>query len=81
MELDGVKTLGNIINDKIQQLEVELEDSITTREKEVLTNEIDTLRCVLGHLFNLKSGDGNTQSIDKQLNKIQDLGSEISTHI
>ena len=43
MELDGVKTLGNIINDKIQQLEVELEDSITTREKEVLTNEIDTL--------------------------------------
>jgi len=31
-------------------------------------------------LFDMKSGEDNTQSIDKQLNKIQDM-SEISTHI
>jgi hypothetical protein len=64
LELEDTKKFENILNDKIQQLEIELEDSITAREKEVLTNEIDTLKCVIDHLFNLKSGDDNTQSIE-----------------
>jgi hypothetical protein len=34
--------------------QIELEDSNTDREKEVVVNEIQTLKCVLGHLFNLK---------------------------
>jgi hypothetical protein len=64
LELNDAKTLENILNDKIQELEIELEDSIIAREKEVLTNEIDTLKCVLGHLFNLKSGDDNIRAIE-----------------
>ena len=43
-----------MIHDKIQELEIELEDSNTDREKEVLTNQVDTLRCVLDHLSRLK---------------------------
>ena len=82
--------------DKIQELEIELEDSNTAREKEALVNEIDTLKCVLGHLFNLKPGGDGTRAIGiaeannnyqqanrlrKQLIKIQDLEEEISTQI
>src|ERR671918_111837 len=55
LELDDAKKLANILDEKIQETEIELEDSITTREKEVLLNKINTLKCVLGHLFNLKS--------------------------
>ena len=50
--------------EKIQELKIELADSYTAREKEVLVNEIDTLGCVLGHLFNLKSGGGETRAIE-----------------
>ncbi|MGA7370164.1 MAG: hypothetical protein WBX01_13625, partial [Nitrososphaeraceae archaeon] len=55
LELEDTKRFENMLQDKIQELEIEIRDSITTREKEVLLNEIDTLKCVLGHLFNLKS--------------------------
>ncbi|MGB8085950.1 MAG: hypothetical protein WCF07_06645, partial [Nitrososphaeraceae archaeon] len=76
--------------------EIELEDSNTAREKEVLVNEIDTLRCVLGHLLNLKPGGDVTRAIEiaeannnhqqanrlrKQLIKIQDTEDEISAQI
>jgi hypothetical protein len=54
LELDDTKKFENMLHDKIQELEIELEDSIIAREKEVLTNRIDNLNCVLGHLFNLK---------------------------
>src|ERR687892_216566 len=57
LELDGSQKFENILHEKIQELEIEFEDSVTAREKEVLTNRIDTLKCVLGHLFNLKSRD------------------------
>ena len=36
-----------MLHKKIQELEIELEDSNAAREKEVLANEIDTLGCVL----------------------------------
>ena len=49
-----------MLHDKIQELKIELGDSNTASEKEVLVNEIDTLRCVLSHLFNLKSGSDET---------------------
>lgn len=54
LELEDTKKFENMLHDRIQELEIELKDSNTAREKEVLVNEIDTLRCVLGHLFNLK---------------------------
>ena len=77
-----------MLHDKIQ----ELEDSNTDREKEVLVNQIDTLKCVLGHLFNLKYdkqvraieiADANQQAKRgrKKLVKIQDAESEISAQI
>jgi hypothetical protein len=53
-ELEDTKKFKNMLHDKIQELEIELEDSNIAREKQVLLNEIDTLNCVLGHLFKLK---------------------------
>ena len=63
LELEDTKKFENMLHEKIQELEIELEDSITAREKEVLINEIDTLGCVLGHLFDLKSGGDEIQAI------------------
>jgi hypothetical protein len=60
LELEDTKKFEDMLNEKICELEIELEDSFTAREKVVLINEINTLECVLGHLFNLKSGgDGD----------------------
>jgi hypothetical protein len=46
-----------MLYDRIQELEIELEDSNIDREKEVLINQIDTIKCVLDHLLNLKHGE------------------------
>jgi hypothetical protein len=96
LELEDTKEFENTLHDKIQELEIELGDSNTAREKEVLVNEIDTLECVLGHLFNLKSDSDETRAMGiveannnyqqtnrlrKQLIKIQDVASEISTQV
>jgi hypothetical protein len=54
LELEDIKKFENMLYDKIQELEIELEDSNTDKEKEVVINEIQTLKCILGHLFNLK---------------------------
>jgi len=64
LELEDIKKFENMLHEKIQELEIELEDSITAREKEVLINEIDTLGCVLGHLLDLKSGGDEIQAIE-----------------
>jgi hypothetical protein len=96
LELEDTKKIENMLHDKIQVLEIELEDSNTAREKEVLLNGIDTLKCVMGHLFNLKPGSDDTRGLGtaeannnyhqanrlrKQLIKFQDLESEISAQI
>ena len=52
-----------MLYDNIQVLEIELVDSNTDREKEVIVNQIDTLKCVSAHLFNLKSGSDETRAI------------------
>jgi hypothetical protein len=54
LELDDIKKFENMLHDKIQELEIELEDSNTDIEKEIIINQTDTLKCVLDHLFNLK---------------------------
>jgi hypothetical protein len=54
LELDDTKKFENMLHDKIQELEIELEDSNTDREKEIMVNQIDTLKCVLDYLFSLK---------------------------
>jgi len=66
LELEDTKKFEDMLHDKIQELEIELEDSNTAREKEVLVNEIDTLKCVLGHLFNLKSDGDETRAIEQK---------------
>jgi hypothetical protein len=96
LELEDIKKFENMLYEKVQELEIELDDSNTDREKEILLNEIDTLKCVLGHLFNLKPCGNKTQAIEiakannhykqaihlrKQLIKIQDVESEISAQI
>ena len=96
LELEDTKKFENMLHEKIQELEIELEDSNTDREKEVLLNEIDTLGCVLGHLLNLKPGGDGTRAIGitevnnnfqqarrlgDQINKLQDLELEISAQI
>ena len=95
-ELEDTKKFENMLHDKIQELEIELEDSNTDREKEVLKNEIDTLGCVLGHLLNLKPSSDGTRAIGianannnfqqarrlrDQINKLQDTEEEISAQI
>ncbi|MGH9984200.1 MAG: hypothetical protein ACRD8W_09610 [Nitrososphaeraceae archaeon] len=96
LELEATKEFENMLHDKIQELEIELGESNTAREKEVLVNEMDTLECVLGHLFNLKSDSDETRAMGiveannncqqtnrlrKQLIKIQDVAGEISAQI
>jgi len=61
LELEDTKKFENMLYDKIQ--EQELEDSNATREKEVLVNELDTLKSVLGHLFNLKPIGNKRQAV------------------
>ena len=97
LELEDTKKFENMLDEKIQELEIELEDSNTDREEEVLVKEIGTLKCVLSHLFNLKSGgdetrvtgiaqaDNNYQHAirlgNNQSRSRMDIESEISTQI
>lgn len=53
-----------MLHDKIQELEIELENSNTDRENEVIVNQIDTLKCVLDQLFNLKPGSDEIRTME-----------------
>jgi hypothetical protein len=78
---------------RIQVLEIELDDSNTAREKEVLVNETNTLKCVLGHLYNLKSGGNQVQATwieeadnspiwrKKQTTKVNEMEPRISAQL
>ena len=63
LELEDIKKFENMLHDKIQELEIELEDSHAGKEKEVLRNRIETLLCVLEQLFNLKPIDNKRQAV------------------
>jgi hypothetical protein len=64
-ELEDTKKFEDIVHDKIQELQIELGDADIPREKEILINEIETLECVLGHLYKLKvSNDDKIQAIE-----------------
>ena len=85
----------NILQNRFQELNLKLKDSNNLRESDVLINEIDTLESILGRLADLKYGD-KARAIEiaeanhdfrraiqlrKQINKLQDLESEISAQI
>jgi hypothetical protein len=88
LELEDTKKFENMLHEKIQELEIELEDSNTDREKEVLLNEIDTLRCVLGHLLNLKPVGDVTRAIGiaeannnfQQARRLKDQINKLQSH-
>jgi hypothetical protein len=56
-ESTEIAIFESILKERIEELNVKLKDSNSFREPDILTNEIDTLDCVLGHLSNLKYGD------------------------
>ena len=85
----------NTLQSRVEELNLKLKDCNNLRESDILINEIDTLECILGRLSDLKYGD-KVRAIEiaeanhdfrralrlrKQINKIQDLESEISAQI
>lgn len=85
----------NILQNRVQDLNLKLKDSSNLRESDILINEIDTLESILGRLADLKYGnrvrameiaEANHDfrrgiRLRKQINKIQDAESEISAQI
>ena len=82
----------NMLQNRVQELNLKLKDSNNLRESDILINEIDTLESILGRLADLKYGE-KTRAIEiaeanndfrratrlrKQINKNQDLEDEIS---
>jgi flagellar hook-basal body complex protein FliE len=56
-ELTEMVKFESILKARIEELNMKLKNSKNLREPDILTNEIDTLECVLGHLSNLKDSD------------------------
>ena len=95
LELTDTIEFENILNERIQELNLKLKESNNLRESDILINEIDTLESILGRLADLKYGDharaieiaeanNNYQQANrlrKQLIKIQDTEDEISALI
>jgi hypothetical protein len=85
----------NILQNRVQELNLKLKEFNNLRESDILINEIDTLESILGRLADLKYGN-SVRAIEiaesdhdfrrairlrKQINKLQDLESEISAQI
>jgi hypothetical protein len=85
----------NILQNRVQELNLKLKDSNNLRESDGLINEIDTLESILGRLADLKYGNRvrameiaeanhdfrRAIQLRKQINKIQDAESEIGAQI
>lgn len=92
MELADCIEFENVLQSRIQELNLKLKESNNLRESDILINEIDTLDSILGRLMDIKYGDKaraieiaeadqnfkQTNRLRKQLNKFQDLEEEIS---
>lgn len=95
VELADTIRFENLMNERVQELNLKLKESNNLRESDILINEIDTLESTLGRLSDLKYGDkaraieiaeanNNFQQANrlrKQLIKIQDMELEIGTQI
>jgi hypothetical protein len=53
----------NILQNRVQELNLKLRDSNNLRESDILINEIDTLESILGRLADLKYGE-KTRAIE-----------------
>ena len=97
MQLDLADCIDfeNTLQSRVEELNLKLKDCNNLRESDILINEIDTLESILGRLSDLKYGDKvpaieiaeanhdfrRALRLRKQINKIQDLESEISAQI
>ena len=57
LELEDTNKFENMLHEKIQELEIELEESNSLRESDIIINEIETLKSVLYSLSVLKYGN------------------------
>ena len=57
LELEDTNKFENMLHEKIQELEIELEESNSPRESNIIINEIETLKSVLYSLSDLKYGN------------------------
>jgi hypothetical protein len=94
LEMMDTIEFETILQDKVQELKLKLNDCANLRESDILINEIDTLESILGCLSDLKYGNKvraieiaeanhNFQQairLRKRLIKHQDLESEISAN-
>ena len=95
LELSDCIEFENRLQSRVEELNSILKESNNLRESDILINEIDTLESILGRLADLKYGnrvrameiaesDHDFRSairLRKQINKLQDLESEISAQI
>ena len=85
----------NTLQSRVEELNLKLKESNNLRESDILINEIDTLESTLGRFADLKYGNRvrameiaeanhdfrRAIRLRKQINKLQDLESEISAQI
>jgi len=57
LELEDTNKFVNMLHEKIQELEIELEESNSLIESDIIINEIETLKSVLYSLSDLKYGN------------------------
>jgi hypothetical protein len=95
LELSDCIEFENVLQNRVQGLNLKLKESNNLRESDIIINEIDTLESILGRLADLKYGnrvrameiaEANQDfrraiQLRKQINKMQDLESEISEQI
>jgi hypothetical protein len=95
LELSDCIEFENILQNRVQELNLKLKESNNLRESDILINEIDTHESILGRLADLKYGDRvrameiaeaehnyrRAIRLRKQITKIHDLESEISAQI
>jgi hypothetical protein len=92
LEIADTIEFENLMNERVQELNLKLKESNNLRESDILINEIDTLESILGRLCDLKYGE-ETRAIEvananndfkqsirlrMQIIKIQDTEDEIS---
>jgi hypothetical protein len=95
LELSDCIEFENVLQNRVQELNLKLKDSNNLRESDILINEIDTHESILGRLADLKYGDRvrameiaeanqdyrRAIQLRKQITKIHDLESGISAQI
>ena len=95
LELSDCIEFENRLQSRVEELNSILKESNNLRESDILINEIDTLESILGRLADLKYGNRvrameiaesdhdfrRAIRLRKQINKLQDLESEISAQI